>query len=161
MSVGSVGRIMRQLALTTAQQRRLERLARDAGRTSKAMLQFALRDGVEACEEDVRENLAAYAQFASAKSVAPNEALRRVRVGRRSHTPAWAARLYEEVGGVGRGIGLPNRWGVRCNARPVAPAGESQEEAAGSGRKVSKGEQRCLRYRGLEFRVQFFSKRIL
>ncbi len=50
---------MRQLALTTAQQRRLERLAREAKRTPKAMLQFVLRDGFEACEEDVRENLAA------------------------------------------------------------------------------------------------------
>ena len=79
MAIGSVGRIMRQLALTTAQQRRLERLAREAGRTSKAMLQFVLRDGFEACEEDVRENLAADAEFASGKSVTHKEAMRRAR----------------------------------------------------------------------------------
>ena len=70
---------MRQLALTTAQQRRLERLAREAGRTSKAMLQFVLRDGFEACEEDVRENLAADAEFASGKNVTHKEAMRRAR----------------------------------------------------------------------------------
>lgn len=49
---------MKPLALTAAQQRRLERLARDAGRTPKAMLKFVLRDGFDACEEDVRESLA-------------------------------------------------------------------------------------------------------
>ena len=76
---------MRQLALTTAQQRRLERLAREAGRTSKAMLQFVLRDGFEACEEDVCENLAADAEFASGKSVAHKEAMRRARSAIESH----------------------------------------------------------------------------
>src|SRR5438445_7080542 len=79
MAIGSVGRIMRQLALTTAQQRRLERLAREAGRTSKAMLQFVLRDGFEACEEDVRENLAAHAELASGKNVTHKQAMRRAR----------------------------------------------------------------------------------
>ncbi len=80
MFVGSTVRITRQLALTTAQQRRLERLAREAGRTPKAMLQFVLRDGFEACEEDVRENLAADAEFASGKSFTHKEAMRRVRL---------------------------------------------------------------------------------
>ena len=56
-----------------------ERLAREAGRTSKAMLQFVLRDGFEACEEDVRENLAADAEFASGKNVTHKEAMRRAR----------------------------------------------------------------------------------
>jgi hypothetical protein len=51
--------------------------------------------------------------------------------------------------------------GIRFNALPVAPAGKSQEEAARSGLKVLKGEQRGLRWRALEFRIQFFSKRIL
>src|SRR6266496_250058 len=69
-----IGRTMRQLALTTTQQRRLERLAREARRTPKAMLQFVLRDGFEACEEDVRESLAADAEFASGKSVTHKEA---------------------------------------------------------------------------------------
>jgi predicted transcriptional regulator len=85
---------MRQLALTTAQQRRLERLAREAGRTSKAMLQFVLRDGFEACEEDVRENLAADAEFASGKSVAHKEAMSRARSAIESHArEAQASRL--------------------------------------------------------------------
>ncbi len=85
MALGSVGRIMRQLALTTAQQRRLERLAREAGRTSKAMLQFVLRDGFEACEQDVPENLAADAEFASGKNVAHKGAMRRARSAIESH----------------------------------------------------------------------------
>src|SRR6266852_5374126 len=80
-----IGRTMRQLALTTAQQRRLERLAREARRTPKAMLQFVLRDGFEACEEDVRESLTADAEFASGKSVAHKEAMRRARSAIESH----------------------------------------------------------------------------
>lgn len=44
---------MPQPALTKAQQRRLEKLARDAGRTTQAILRFVLRDGFERCEEDV------------------------------------------------------------------------------------------------------------
>ena len=44
---------MPQPALTKMQQRRLEKLAREAGRTPQAMLRFVLRDGFELCEEDV------------------------------------------------------------------------------------------------------------
>src|SRR5258706_16383179 len=99
MALGSVGRIMRQLALTTAQQRRLERLAREAGRTSKAMLQFVLRDGFEACEEDVRENLAADAEFASGKSVAHKEAMRRGRAAVEAR--ARGAKQTPQGGGAG------------------------------------------------------------
>jgi hypothetical protein len=50
---------MRSLALTTAQQRRLERLAHKTGRTPEAMLKFVLRDGFEFCEQDVRETIEA------------------------------------------------------------------------------------------------------
>lgn len=39
---------MRSLALSPAQQRRLEKLARLAGRTPQSMLHFVLRDGFEA-----------------------------------------------------------------------------------------------------------------
>ena len=67
------------MALTPAQQRRLERLAREAGRTPKAMLKFVLRDGFEACEEDVRESVAADAEFAAGKGVPHREAMRRAR----------------------------------------------------------------------------------
>lgn len=44
---------MHQPALTKVQQRRLEKLAREARRTPQAMLRFVLRDGFELCEEDV------------------------------------------------------------------------------------------------------------
>ncbi len=59
---------MRPLALSPTQQRRLEKLAREAGRTPQAMLRFVLREGFDACEEDVRENLTADAEFASGRS---------------------------------------------------------------------------------------------
>ncbi|MCM2288836.1 MAG: hypothetical protein NDI67_07395 [Sulfuritalea sp.] len=38
------------LALSTSEQRRLERLAAAAGRTPKAMLKHVLRDGFDYCE---------------------------------------------------------------------------------------------------------------
>ena len=50
---------MRSLALSPAQQRRLEKLARLAGRTPQSMLHFVLRDGFEATEQDVRETIEA------------------------------------------------------------------------------------------------------
>ena len=50
---------MKSLALTTTQQRRLEKLARDAGRTPEAMLRFVLRDGFELCELEINESIAA------------------------------------------------------------------------------------------------------
>jgi predicted transcriptional regulator len=45
---------MPQPVLSQAQQRRLVRLAREAGRTPQSMLRFVLRDGFEQCEEDVQ-----------------------------------------------------------------------------------------------------------
>jgi hypothetical protein len=50
---------MRPFALTAAQQRRLERLARAAGRSPAEAFRFVLRDGFEFCEWEVRESLAA------------------------------------------------------------------------------------------------------
>ncbi len=76
---------MRPIALTAAQQQRLQRLARSAGRTPKAMLKFVFRDGFEACEEDVRENLFADAEFASGNSVSHKEAMKRARAVVESH----------------------------------------------------------------------------
>jgi hypothetical protein len=49
---------MRPVSLSSTQQRRLERLARDAGRSTAQMLKFVLRDGFEYCEWQVRESLA-------------------------------------------------------------------------------------------------------
>jgi hypothetical protein len=50
---------MGSLALTPGQRRRIEKLARLAGRTPKSMLRFVLRDGLEATEQDVRETIEA------------------------------------------------------------------------------------------------------
>ena len=50
---------MRSLTLSPAQQRRIEKLAALAGRSSEAMLRFVLSDGLEATERDVRETLEA------------------------------------------------------------------------------------------------------
>ena len=46
-------------ALAKVDQRRLERLARMAGRSPRGLLRFVLRDGFEAVEQDIRETLAA------------------------------------------------------------------------------------------------------
>ncbi len=67
---------MRSLALTTTQQRRLEKLARDAGRTPQAMLRFVLRDGFEFCKWEVKEILAAEADVKQHGTV-PHEEVRR------------------------------------------------------------------------------------
>jgi predicted DNA-binding protein len=53
---------MTPVSLSPAQQRRLERLAKDAGRTSGQMLKFVLRDGFEYCEWQVRESLTSDAE---------------------------------------------------------------------------------------------------
>ena len=50
---------MRSLALSLAQRRRIEKLARLAGRTPQSMLRFVLRDGLDATEQDVRETIEA------------------------------------------------------------------------------------------------------
>jgi hypothetical protein len=67
---------MRSLALTTTQQRRLEALARDAGRTPQAMLRFVLRDGFDLCELEVNESLAAE-RDAMRRGYVPRDEVRR------------------------------------------------------------------------------------
>lgn len=67
---------MRSLGLNPAQQRRLEKLARDAGRTPQAMLRFVLRDGFDFCEWELREILAAEADVKRHGTV-PHEAVKR------------------------------------------------------------------------------------
>ena len=74
------------IALTPLEQRRLERLAKRTGRSLKAMLKFVLRDGFDACEEDVRENLAADAEFAAGKSVAHKDSMNRARAVIAAHS---------------------------------------------------------------------------
>jgi len=48
--------------LTHPQRRRLEKLARDAGRNPAETFRFVLRDGFEFCEWEVRESRAADAE---------------------------------------------------------------------------------------------------
>jgi predicted transcriptional regulator len=67
---------MRPVSLSPAQQRRLERLAKDAGRTSGQMLKFVLRDGFEYCEWQMRESLASDAE-AKRLGTMPHEAVMR------------------------------------------------------------------------------------
>jgi hypothetical protein len=50
---------MRPVALSSTQQRRLEKLARAAGRTPQAMLRFVLRDGFDLCEMEINESITA------------------------------------------------------------------------------------------------------
>jgi hypothetical protein len=67
---------MRPLVLSVAQQLRLERLAREAGRTPEQVLKFVLRDGFDYCEWQVRESLAADAEAARVGTI-PNEVVMR------------------------------------------------------------------------------------
>ena len=53
---------MKPVVLSPVQQRRLERLAQDAGRTTTQMLTYVLRDGFEYCEWQVRESRASDAE---------------------------------------------------------------------------------------------------
>ncbi len=69
----------RPFALTPAQQRRLEKLARDAGRTAGETLRFVLKDGFEFCEWEVREGRAADAEAKRRAAVPDGEAQRRAR----------------------------------------------------------------------------------
>ena len=70
---------MRSLALTATQQRRLEKLAREAGRTPQAMLRFVLRDGFGLCELEVGESIAAERDAMRRGYVPREEARRRTR----------------------------------------------------------------------------------
>lgn len=70
---------MKPLALTPAQQRRIGRLAHDAGRTPQQMMRFVLRDGLDFCEWAVRESLAADADVERRGAASNDEAMRRAR----------------------------------------------------------------------------------
>ena len=69
---------MPTLLLNSAQQRRLKKLARDAGRTPEQTLRFVLRDGFDFCEWEVRESLAAESDAARHGTISNDEAQRRV-----------------------------------------------------------------------------------
>jgi hypothetical protein len=67
---------MPTLLLSSAQQRRLKKLARDAGRTPEQTLRFVLRDGFDFCEWEVRESLAAESD-ATCNGTIPNDEVQR------------------------------------------------------------------------------------
>ena len=68
---------MHTLLLSTTQQRRLTKLARDAGRTPEQTLRFVLRDGFDFCEWEVRESLAAESDAARHGTIPNDEVQRR------------------------------------------------------------------------------------
>ena len=67
---------MKPLVLTPAQQRRLQKLALDAGRTPEQTLKFVLRDGFDFCEWEVREIAASEADV-KRRGTIPNEQVQR------------------------------------------------------------------------------------
>ena len=79
---------MNQPALTKAQQRRLEKLARKAGRTPQAMLRFVLRDGFELCEEDVAAARSAKVELARSGTVPHRQVSDEVRAMMARHARA-------------------------------------------------------------------------
>jgi hypothetical protein len=72
-----VERIVKPLSLTPAQQRRLERLAREAGRTPEQTLRFVLRDGFDFCEWEVRTSRSADAEAKRLGTISNEEVQRR------------------------------------------------------------------------------------
>ena len=69
---------MPTLLLNLTQQRRLKKLARDAGRTPEQTLCFVLRDGFDFCEWEVRESLAAESDAARHGTISNDDVQRRV-----------------------------------------------------------------------------------
>lgn len=67
------------VALAKVDQRRLERLAKLAGRTPKAMLKFVLRDGFDAVEQDIIETLEAERDLDENGGIPHEEVMRRTR----------------------------------------------------------------------------------
>ena len=70
---------MPTLRLNPAQQRRLMKLARDAGRTPEQALRIVLRDGFDYCEWEVRESLAAESDAARHATISDDDAQRAAR----------------------------------------------------------------------------------
>jgi len=66
-------------ALNQAQRRRLQKLAREAGRPAAQTLRFVLRDGFEFCEWEVRESRVADADTKRRGAVGHDDARRQAR----------------------------------------------------------------------------------
>lgn len=69
-------------ALNQTQQRRLEKLAREAARSPAQTLKLVLRDGFEFCEWEVRESRAADARTKRRGAVPEDEAQHRIAMQR-------------------------------------------------------------------------------
>jgi hypothetical protein len=72
-------KLMRPVALTPTQQLRLEKLARDSGRSIAQTLRFVLRDGFDFCEWELRESRAADDDVKARGAVAHRDAQRQAR----------------------------------------------------------------------------------
>lgn len=70
---------MQQPTLSQVQQRRLVKLAREAGRTPQSMLRFVLMDGFEQCEDDVQAARMAEAEIARSGTVAHQQVMNEAR----------------------------------------------------------------------------------
>jgi hypothetical protein len=79
---------MQQPVLSQAQQRRLVKLAREAGRTPQSMLRFVLRDGFEQCEEDVRAARMAEAEISHSGTVPHQQVMNEARATIARHARA-------------------------------------------------------------------------
>lgn len=71
------------LAVPTGISRRIEKLAREAGRTPEQMLKFVLRDGLEHTEYAVKESNAGLAELNAGKGIPLAEVKQRVEARRR------------------------------------------------------------------------------
>ena len=79
---------MQQPVLNQAQQRRLVKLAREAGRTPQSMLRFVLRDGFEQCEEDVQAARSAEAEISRSGTVPHQQVMNKARATIARHARA-------------------------------------------------------------------------
>ncbi len=70
---------MKPFTLSAAQQRRLQTLARESGRSPEDAFRFVLRDGFEFCEWEARESRAADEDTRRRGAVPNDEAQRRAR----------------------------------------------------------------------------------
>jgi predicted transcriptional regulator len=77
---------MQSLTLTAAERRRVERLARNAKRTPRAMLRFVLRDGFDYCSyvvKSVNEGITSLAQ--GEQTYSTDEVLKHARSATEKH----------------------------------------------------------------------------
>lgn len=77
-----------ELAVPAGISRRIEKLAKEAGRTPVQMLKFVIRDGLEQTEYAVREANAGLAELDAGKGIPLGQARRRARARRRHRAPA-------------------------------------------------------------------------